>query len=188
MKITSLLKTKKTVFKIDDFYQILWLENKFSLRNLITRRNKKWLLKNVFYWVWCLPNYNKYELANILQRPSYISLETVLYQEWVIFQNYSSTISSVWLKTRDIKLWDITYSYKTIKKETFYDQLWIVYKDNYAIATVERALCDMLYLNPSYYFDNLRSINWEKVFEIAKIYNNKRLILDLEKIKNGIEY
>jgi|GEM_PF-1661976 hypothetical protein len=46
----------------------------------------------------------------------------------------------------------------------------------------------MLYLNPSYYFDNLRAINREKVFEIAKIYNNKRLILDLEKIKNGIEY
>ncbi len=188
MKFALLLKTKKTVFKIDDLYQILWLENKFSLRNLVFRWGKEWLLKNVFYWIWCLPNYNEYELANILQRPSYISLETVLYQKWIIFQNYSNSISSVWLKSRSITVWKKTYTYNTIKKEIFYNQTWIVYKDGYAIATLERALCDRIYLSPSYHFDNLRSINWNKVLEIAKIYDNKRLILDIEKLKNGTKY
>jgi hypothetical protein len=51
-----------------------------------------------------------------------------------------------------------------------------------SIATKERAFLDTLYINSDYQFDNLRSVNWEKVFEILPIYFNKRL----EKEVNGL--
>ena len=184
----KLLQIGKTVFRIDDIYQIFDLKNKFSLRNLLSRFGKSWLLKNIYYWIRVLPNYDKYELANCLQRPSYISLETVLYHQWIIFQDYSHVIFSIWIKTQNISIGNINYDYKTIKKEIFFDQTWIIYKDWYAIATLERALCDRLYLTPWYYFDNLRGIDWSVVETIAKIYQNKRLILDIKKLKDGIKY
>jgi hypothetical protein len=64
----------------------------------------------------------------------------------------------------------------------------ILHKKGITIASIERAICDRLYLTPWYYFDNLRNISWTKVFEIAEIYQNKRLILDLTHLKNGTQY
>ena len=57
----------------------------------------------------------------------------------------------------------------------------IILKDNYSIATVERAFLDMIYLFPDYYFDNLDLIDFEKCNKIVHIYNNKELIKRLKK-------
>jgi len=184
----KLLQTGKTVFSVSDIYQIFSHLNKFSLRNLISRMGKQWLLQNIRKGIRALPKFNEYELANTMQKPSYISLETVLYQEGIIFQDYGTTLYSIGAKTQDHKIqWKI-YSYKTIKPEIALDPLGIDHNHGYAIATLERALCDRVYLTPGYYFDNLRSINREKVEEIAQIYGNKRLLLDIAKLKNVTRY
>jgi len=181
----KLLQTGKTVFSVSDIYQIFSHLNKFSLRNLISRMGKQWLLQNIRKGIRALPKFNEYELANTMQKPSYISLETVLYQEGIIFQDYGTTLYSIGAKTQDHKIqWKI-YSYKTIKPEIALDPLGIMYQQGYAIASAERALCDRVYLTPGYYFDNLRSINRDKVEEIASIYNNKRLLLEIKKLRNG---
>lgn len=49
------------------------------------------------------------------------------------------------------------------------NSLGIQKKDNYYIASKERAFLDTIYLNQSYYFDNLSSIDWEKCFEMIII-------------------
>jgi hypothetical protein len=41
------------------------------------------------------------------------------------------------------------------------------------VASVERAICDRLYLSPGYVFDNLWWINAEKLLTIASIYNTR---------------
>jgi len=51
----------------------------------------------------------------------------------------------------------------------------IAQKENYFIATRERAFLDALYLYKNYYFDNLDVLDEKKVFEILKIYQNKTL-------------
>jgi len=51
----------------------------------------------------------------------------------------------------------------------------IEYKDGYAIASGERAFLDRIYVSKDYHFDNLNFLNWEKVFEILPIYENKRM-------------
>ncbi len=187
-EFAKLLQTGKTVFTTQDLYQIFSYTNLFSLRNSLSKLGKKWLLVSVKKWIWALPKYNSYELANILEKPSYISLETVLVQAGIVFQEYGNTIFSISTKTRELSINNTQYQYKTIKKEILFNPIWIYNKNWYAIASLERAICDRLYLTPKYYFDNLRSIDWDKVLEIAEIYQNKRLILDIIHAKNDTQY
>jgi len=43
------------------------------------------------------------------------------------------------------------------------------------MATKERAFLDRIYVSKDYHFDNLNALDWNKVFEILPIYNNKRM-------------
>jgi len=70
-------------------------------------------------------------------------------------------------------------TFRKLKNIVLYNSTGIVNKDNFSIATVERAFLDMIYLFSNQYFDNLDKIDWEKCREIVKIYNNKQLVLRL---------
>ena len=63
-----------------------------------------------------------------------------------------------------------------IKSLILTDQIGIEAKDNYYIASPERAFLDVIYLNKDYHFDNLSVLNWDKVFNILPIYKNKRMV------------
>ncbi|MCX6706513.1 MAG: hypothetical protein NTV24_05470, partial [Candidatus Woesebacteria bacterium] len=49
-------------------------------------------------------------------------------------------------------------------------------KESCWIATPERALLDTVYLNKDYHFDNLSLLNWDSIFAILPMYDNKRMI------------
>jgi hypothetical protein len=46
----------------------------------------------------------------------------------------------------------------------------IEHKDGIATASKERAFLDRVYVTKDYHFDNLRSLDWNKVMEILPIY------------------
>ena len=129
-------------------------------------------------------DYNSKELATSIYIPSYISFETVLREAGVIFQHYDTIfVVSKWPKTMTIDKHTITF--RKLKNVVLFNSAGIVGKDNYSIATPERAFLDMIYLFPNYYFDNLKEIDWEKCDEIIKIYNNKQLIKRLNKYRKN---
>jgi len=109
-------------------------------------------------------------------------LETVLQKEGVIFQDYSGAIFSVSNNSFRKELGGLKFRFFKIKDQVLSNMKGIKRKRGFLVASKERALCDKLYLSPSFYFDNLEGINWEKVFEIAEIYQNKRLIKDLNSL------
>jgi len=120
-------------------------------------------------------NYDRFELATKIFTPSYVSFETVLGQAGVTFQYYGQ-IFIVSYVTREIKADGQTYAYRKIKDAILTNHLGIENKDNYSIASAERAFLDVVYLNTDYHFDNLSILNWDKVFEILPIYGgNKRM-------------
>jgi len=128
--------------------------------------------------------YNPKELATSIYTPSYISFETVLREACVIFQHYDTIfVVSKWPKTMIID--KNTFTFRKLKDVVLFNSTGIVSKDNYSIATPERAFLDMIYLFPNYYFDNLKSINWEKCDELVKIYGNKELIKRLAKYRKN---
>ena len=129
-------------------------------------------------------DFNPRELATGIYTPSYISFETVLREAGVIFQHYEAIfVATKWTKTMTIDKNTITF--RKLKDSVLFNSTGIMSRDNYSIATPERAFLDMIYLFSNYYFDNLKSINWEKCDELVKIYNNKSLIKRLNKYKKN---
>ena len=61
------------------------------------------------------------------------------------------------------------------KKEIAYNLEGIERRDNINIATPERALLDMMYLNSECYFDNIDGINKRKIAQLLSIYQSPRL-------------
>jgi hypothetical protein len=126
-------------------------------------------------------SYNVFECANKIKTPSYVSLETVLAQENIIFQDYGPNIYSISNNTFSKKVDSRTYIYKKISNRIFMNPLGILNKGTFSIATKERAICDRLYLSPGYHFDTIASIDRELLKKISFLYNKKveRLVAKL---------
>ena len=125
-------------------------------------------------------NYDKYELATKIYTPSYVSFETALREAGIIFQHYDTLfVAGPWPRTITINKTMITF--RKLKDIVLFNPAGVDNKDNYGIASPERAFLDTIYLFPKYYFDNLRFIDWDKCFELVKIYRNRQLIRRLKK-------
>lgn len=119
-------------------------------------------------------NYDRLELATKIFIPSYISFETVLSSAGIIFQYYSQIFVASY-QSREITCDDKIYAFRTIKPIILTNSLGIEILENYSIATPERALLDIIYLNDNYHFDNLEPINWKEVYEILPVYGNNNI-------------
>ena len=173
--LKEILRSENTIFTLQNV-ALLWREsnpnlvkfrlNYYAKTGQLIRVRKGVYVKN--------KDYDRLELGTKIFTPSYISLETVLLKEGLIFQFHSDIFLASYL-TRSIKIDGQIYNYRKIKQEILIDPKGIIQDSTYSIASKERAFLDTLYLNKDYYFDNLKSMDWDKVFELLKIYNNKRM-------------
>ena len=181
----KLYQSPKTILTNKDL-ALIWEENNRSNLNAKTAYYVKQkalirLTRGVFAKS---KNYNPKELATSIYTPSYISFETVLREAGVIFQHYDTIfVASKWPKTMTVDKY--TFTFRKLKDGVLYNSAGILNKDNYSIATLERAFLDIIYLFPNYYFDNLKPINWEQCAEMVKIYNNKQLVNRLNKYRRN---
>ncbi|MFA5820978.1 MAG: hypothetical protein WC873_02660 [Candidatus Gracilibacteria bacterium] len=179
--LVKLYASPKTVLTGGDL-AILWNEtNPNNLKTKISYYTKHGPLIRLLRGVFAKDkNYDLKELATGIYRPSYISFETVLRGAGIIFQHYDTIfVAGPWTKTFVVDNHKITF--RRLKPAILYNPAGIENRGSYAIATPERAFLDMLYLFPDYYFDNLNSLDWNKCFELARIYDNKQLIIRLHK-------
>ena len=119
-------------------------------------------------------NYNRWELATRIYTPAYISFETVLAVKGIVFQFYGNIFVASYLE-REINADGQKISLVRMKDYVLSNIAGIIHKDGVAIATKERAFLDRLYVSKKYHFDNLSSLDWNKIFELLPIYRNKRL-------------
>ena len=183
--VSKLYKTEKKIFTTKDL-ALIWQENdNKKLYSKISYYTKKGDLIKLSRGIFTKDkDYNSKELATSIYSPSYISFETALVDAGMIFQYYETIfIATKW--TKKINIDDKSFCYRKIKDSVLYNSEGIVQKDNYNIASPERAFLDMIYLFPNYYFDNLRPIDWEKCSKLVKIYNNKQLIERFLKYKEN---
>ena len=181
LNIEKIISSWKTVFTVWDLRKILKLDNDYSIRNYLTKQWKKQILNKIYYWIWVFKKYDLFELATKIKKNSYISFETVLKKEWIVFQDYWNTIFLACDNSLEKQTKDNKFKFLKIKDSILYNPLWILHKWTYSIASKERAICDRLYLSTNYYFDNLEDIDLEKLEQISKIYN-KRVILEVKNI------
>jgi predicted transcriptional regulator of viral defense system len=178
--IVKLYQSNKTILTNKDL-ALIWQEtNKDNLKAKTAYYIKQGTLIRLSRGIFAKDKkYNQKELATSIYTPSYISFETVLREAGIIFQYYNTIfVAGPWSKTMTINQSTITF--RKLKNIVLFNSLGIENKDYYCIASPERAFLDTIYLFPKYYFDNLRLINWEKCFELVKIYNNQQLIKRLK--------
>ena len=68
-----------------------------------------------------------------------------------------------------------------MKDEYLYNPAGIIDQPYYKIASAERAIADMLYFNPKYYFDAHETIDWKK----SKKFKRRLDIYDFTKPKGS---
>lgn len=173
--ISTLLRSNNTVFTFKEL-SLIWNETDVKLtKKRVYRYSKMGKLYPIRKGIYAKDkNYDKLELANKIFTPAYISLETVLSKEGIVFQHYDQIFVVSYL-SREISCDGQTYVFRRMKNVVLTNSLSIEKKGNYYIASKERAFLDTIYLNKNYHFDNLSSINWDICFEMLPIYDNKAM-------------
>lgn len=171
----TLLRSNNTVFTFKEL-SLIWNETDVELiKKRMYRYTKLGKLYPIRKGIYAKDkNYDKLELANKIFTPAYISLETVLSMEGIVFQHYDQIFVVSYL-SREICCDGQTYVFRRIKNVILTNSLNVEKKENYHIASKERAFLDTIYLNKNYHFDNLSSINWDACLEMLPIYDNKTM-------------
>ena len=177
--ILSLYKKPQTVFTLQEIALLFPEISYINLKKRMSYFAKSGSIKKLARGVYAKDKYNILELANKLYTPSYISLETVLQKAGVNFQYYDSIFSVSYI-TRTVKAEGYTILYRRMKKEILFNKQGIEEKDNCAVASPERAFLDAVYIYKNYHFDNLSSLDWDKINELKNHYGSRRLLKRVE--------
>jgi predicted transcriptional regulator of viral defense system len=185
-KYTKLIETGRNVFNLDDLASIwgqkqrsdtLWSARKYA------RVGKLHRIKRGLYAL--NPNdTDTYEVANKAFAPSYVTGPTILIKHGLSFQ-FIYYVHSAALRTKHIKIDDATFTYHKIKPEIFYNRSGIIVNDDgNEEATLERAICDTLYLNlGDWALEHTDDVDWAAVKKMAQIYHNKAMLREINRLE-----
>lgn len=167
--LLNLYQRQQTVFTLKEISQ---METRIAYKNL--KRKLSYFvsvgkLERLRQGIYVKKEFNFWEAANKIYAPSYISLESVLAKEGVIFQKYQ-TIFAVSYLTRKIKIGNQEIFYRKLRPETLLNNSGVEKTEEVYVAVKERAFLDAVYIYKNYHFDNLAPLDWEKVRELVKIY------------------
>jgi hypothetical protein len=173
--LSTILRSNKTVFSSKDI-ALLWHEPNtaavWERLHYYIQKGDLYRIRNGYYAK--NKNYSKLELATRILTPAYVSFETILAKEGLIFQYYEPIFVASYA-TRELTVDQQVYSFRKIKEAVLTDSSGVIITNETSIASRERAFLDMLYVKMDYHFDNLRSLNWDTVFQTLPIYNNQRM-------------
>ncbi|MGF1584797.1 MAG: hypothetical protein ACFCUM_05715 [Bacteroidales bacterium] len=173
--ILAVYQNKKTVFRLRDIAMLTGERSFESINKKLNSLVQKGKLLNPRKGIYVKKDYNKEEMACNLFTPAYISLEYVLQKAGVIFQ-YNPAITTVSYLSRTLAIDNSSYVFRKIKNQVLVNTRGIQRLDNHInIATPERAFLDVLYLNPTYYFDNLNPLDVDSISGLLPLYNSKAL-------------
>ncbi len=170
-KYEVLLNQGKKTFHASDLALLWEIDNQDTLNVTLKRFVDRGILKRIhkgFYATTDIKDIDQFDLGfSYLNTYSYVSLETILAREGIIFQElmYITFVSS---KSITFEINNKMYKARQLKDEFLNNTLGICKKDEHYEASTERAVADILYYNPKYHFDNMTSIDFEKVLSLQK--------------------
>ncbi len=170
-KLQKLLQDKRSVYHVQDLAVLWGISNRNTLYTILSRYTRKGILKKIqkgLYATVPVDQIDPVELGlRALRRYGYLSTESVLAKAGVIFQEISQ-ITLVSSCSGRFQLANHRFLVRQLKAECLYNQTGVVAHSSGGEATVERAVADLLYYDPSYHFDAPRLVDWEKVEKIKR--------------------
>jgi len=161
-----LYQSNKRIFTSFDL-ALLWdIKNRNTLLKTIQRYIEREILYRIYKGLYStipLKDLDKYEVACAIGGPfSYISAESVLAKEGIIFQELKK-VTLFGKKQKEITIGGTTYLCRYLNEKYLLNRTGIEDTPGYSVATVERALADIRHINPKYYIDNTLSIDNKKL-------------------------
>ncbi len=171
-KIKQITNSGEVIFRDIDLAVTWRMTNKNTLYTTIKRYAKQGLLERVkqgIYSIKSVDDLNPDAIgAKILHEYCYISAETVLERSGILKQRIQN-ITFVSSSSKKFSAGAHLFSSRQMKDDFLYNSIGIYARDGINYAEVERAVADLLYFNPKYYFDANAKIKWRKVKKIQKI-------------------
>jgi predicted transcriptional regulator of viral defense system len=178
----ALLEHDQHVFRTADLAVLWGISNKNTLRTTIKRYMQRGILYPIMRGLYSTRSLNKlhpYELGcAIAGSYSYVSTETVLSHEGIINQ-IPHAITLIGKKKKDVTIAGQRFAVRVFAEKFLVQRVGIHETPTYSIASLERAVADMLHIRSTYYFDNMVSFDQKKVDEmIVKIGYRKQGIFN----------
>lgn len=143
-RLKTLVESGRSVFTPADL-RMLWRTKSLNAKISAIRMVEKKLLMRLATGYYVLNDrYNRYELANRMLAPSYVSFHSALFYAGINFQ-MRDEIASVALRDHRRKIGDTLYTYAAMKKTMFFNSDGVVTHEGAAIALPEHAVLDSLY-------------------------------------------
>ncbi len=169
--IEELVKTEKRLFHIGDMAVIWRIGNRKNLNMRLYRYVKKGLLFSIQRGLYSLVPPDKLsplEVAVALNHGyCYLTTETVLERHGVINRRVQF-LTFVGEMSKKYCWGENQFMFRKLKTEYLMRNDGVVEENGCFTASLERAVADILYFNPKFYFDSPNLIDWEKVEEINK--------------------
>lgn len=161
----------EAIFHIDDLANLWGIKNENTLHTTLKRYVKQGLLFRIyrgFYSIKPVDKLDPYLLGlKAIYGHGYISTETVLISSGIIQQSIGE-ITLISSKSIRFSIGGNNYRSRMLADKYLYNPAGIKEKNGIKIASMERAIADLLYFNPKTYFDAGNLINWKKVKKIQK--------------------
>src|SRR3989338_5756018 len=186
--LNEILRSPRSIFSFKDLLLLWGGIDRFTAGSRVNYYIRKGHLYPVRKGLYAKnKDYDKFELATKICTPAYISFETVLGSAGITFQFYGNIFIASY-QPREIFCDGQVYQFRKIKDAILTSDVGMERRENYSIASKERAFLDVVYLFKDYHFDNLSPINWDKVQEILPIYGgNKRMEKQLKKYHTALK-
>jgi predicted transcriptional regulator of viral defense system len=170
-RINELVGTKQYLFHTNDLAIIWGLDNSNTLYKTISRYLEKGRLFQVYKGLYSTIPISELDPLDlgpaIIHGYTYLSTESVLSIAGVISQAiYDHTYVASVSKRISVGKW--SFRYRQMKPEFLYNPEGIEHQNDRLIASVERAIADLLYYDPHYHFDIPDIIDFEKVRDIQE--------------------
>lgn len=165
------MESGRTVFTPLDF-RMLWGANSLNAKIASSRMMQKGLILRLAEGYYALnERYSRYELANRLVTPSYVSFHAALFSAGVNFQARGE-IGSVARRVCHRKIQDTLYSYSAMKEDLFFNPEGLVTRDGVSMADPERAVLDCFYFGYLPDIDDPSKLNKTHLKNLSRYYPN----------------
>lgn len=137
-----------------------------ALPSQLSRLVKNGDLLRLRMGIYALPSYDVLEFSSKIQVPSYISMETVLRQNGVIFQ-YDNTVTLASYQSKIIYASSKeVFVFRKLSDSILIRREGKIVTPKYTIATVERAFLDLCYVDKWRTYENISPIDKSKVVQL----------------------
>ncbi len=171
-KIKQIANSGEVIFRDTDLAVVWGITNKNTLYTTIKRYVQQGLLDRVRQGIYSMRSSDTLNPdvvgAKILHEYCYLSTETVLERAGILKQKIRN-ITFISASSKKFSIGAHSFSSRQMKNNFLYNSSGIYFKDGINYACVERAVADLLYFNPKYYFDASVNIDWKRVEEIKRI-------------------